>query len=236
MFLLRMSQKSYLWSEFKRNQMNRISSTEMSSVLHCNPRMSYKKLFLLKSKREKNFPVFSSSAVLPIEHGMLFEPIARSKIFEKMKSDWDLKLPGCVLDPSAPLCCSPDGVFFHKTFDKMLGLEIKCPFLPRNMPVTKHDIKTCYLIQCFVCLHVCRADGWMLVFYDAESNRLESFEISPDSSLWKEVFLSESSRFVDLLADNDGHVPPKKNKKDKIKENVIRTRLLSKTKPFHLPL
>lgn len=230
MFMLRTGQKSPLWSYFKGNSM-RISSTEMSSVLHCNPRLSKKKLFLQKTKK---VPKPDSSNLMPIQHGVYYEPVAREKVYDKLKHLYRLTLPGCILDPSSPLCCSPDGVLFHKGNNRMMGLELKCPFLSKNFPQSKDEIKTAYLIQCFVCLHVSRADGWLLAFYDSESDRAECYEISPDSGLWESIFLRESFLFADLLADSSASPPPTKNKEDKKREVSIRRRLLELCKPYPL--
>jgi hypothetical protein len=230
MFMLRTSQKSPLWSYFKSNSL-RISSTEMSSVLHCNPRLSKKKLFLQKTKKILK-P--DSSGLLPIQHGVYYEPVAREKLFDRVKHRFRLFLPGCILDPSSPLCCSPDGVFVDRVNGDIMGLELKCPFLSKNFPSSKEDIKTAYLIQCFVCLHVSRADCWLLAFYDSESDRVSCYEISPDLGLWQSTFLPESFRFATLLADSSSHPPPTKNKEDGKREALIRRRLLELCKPYPL--
>ena len=219
MFMLRANER--VWGAYKK-MTQRISSTEMSSVLDCNTRTSRKKLW---EQKKGIITRKDLGELLPIQHGRNQEPIAREKIYEILKEHWELKLPKTVFDPEEPVCCSPDGVFYHREQDAVMGLEIKCPWLAENVPLTKEKIKLEYLIQCFVCLMVLRADSWLLVYYDATGGvGLTGYQVFPDSRLWTECFLPEVDRFQ---ADLEGTKPcclpraEKKKKKDWVREKLL---------------
>ena len=231
MFLMRSKQSSRLWKLFKTSTA-RISSTEMSSVLNFHPKVNRERLYREKKGLEKRKDI---SDLPPIKHGRFYEPVARDKIYEYYKKDYDLHLPGTIFDPWHPICCSPDGMLFHKTLPLVKGLEIKCPFLKKNVPFTKENIPLEYLIQCFVCLQVTRADSWVLVFYDASDGVSVWYEIFPSRRLWKRIFLPAVYQFRTDLEGNDESLHQagkRKSKMEQEKKKIVWEKLLEKTVPL----
>lgn len=249
MFMLRAKQGGHLWNKFKVIS-RRISSTEMSSVVDCNPKTTRERLWKEKLGKIARRDV---SKLAPVVHGRVMEPIAREWIAWEMRHEWDLKTPQMLLDPDIPVCCSPDGVFYHKKNKLVKGLEIKCPFILKNMPQSKEAIHLEYLIQCFVCLHVCKADSWLLIFFfedtrDQRSIQLDptpvgylapvreaslvAFELFPDEHLWTSFFAREVAQFQKELQGNSLHPHPRKEKMER--KNWVREKLLALTVPFIL--
>lgn len=247
--MLRAKQSGHIWNKFKVIS-RRISSTEMSSVVDCHPRTTRERLWKEKLGKIARKDV---SHLAPVKHGRVTEPIAREWIAWEMGDEWDLKVPQMFLDPDIPVCCSPDGMFYHKTKKLIKGLEIKCPFNGRNMPRTKEDIHLEYLIQCFVCLHVCRADSWLLIFFfedtrgqhsiqlaqgsggypaPAREASLVAFELFPNEHLWQSFFAQEVALFQKELQDSSLQAHSKQKKKEK--RDWVREKLLSLTVPFIL--
>lgn len=234
MIMLRARQSSSLWKAFKEtNRM--ISSTEMSAVVDSNSHTSRERLF---QEKLGLLPRRDLSHVPAVKHGRRYEPIARDLIRERMGEDWDLKVPGVVISPDLPVCCSPDGIFYHREKDISVGLEIKCPFNPRNVPQKKEDIKVEYLIQAFVCMNVLCSDRYLLVFFDAESNTLTGYEMYPEENLWTSFFAREACQFRKELEDNTSGLSPTPHPREekRRKKKWVREKLLSITVPFMFSL
>lgn len=228
MFLIRAPQQGRIWGEFKKRTI-RVSATEMSCLFDANKYTSRQKLI----KEKKGMVSRKNVDNMATRHGIDHEPIARDLLSEKLGEDWTMKLVGCVCDPDVLTCCSPDGMLYSKSGDVVKGVELKCPFRVENIPDSKEGISLQYLIQSFVCLHVTRADAWLLVFFDCRTQRLSGFEISPDSCLWEEVFLPELSRFQKDLKDKQLRLPSKAEKKEReIKRIEVREKLMKLTKPI----
>lgn len=232
MLSIRAKQNGFFWQCIKNISLEKkkylISSTEMSALFHSNKRKSKRRLFNEKTKRIKR-PNIENAAV---KHGRMFEDPARRIVQKLMGKDFELLQPGCIVDPSEPICCSPDGIFNSLISDLMIGLEAKCPFLPKNFVTEKEDIPIEYLIQCFTCIHVTRADSWLLAFFEAQSEFLSVFEIFPNDELWEDLFVPETRLFVQHMAqDNTSQAEiPKKNEDDKKIQELIRSKLLEGTK------
>lgn len=231
MFMLRSKQGGSLWTRFKTVN-RRVSSTEMSSVVDCNSHTSREKLFLEKLGRSFRRDL---SHVAAIQHGRRQEPVARTLIHERMDpEEWELKLPGLVVDPHLPVCCSPDGLFFHREKDVSIGLEIKCPYNTKCIARKKEDIKVEYLIQAFVCMNILCSDRYLLVFFDAWTSDLTAYEMFPDASLWTEFFAREACQFRKELEDNtSGLAPtPRPRGEKRQRKKWVREKLLELVVPF----
>jgi len=130
MFALGLTQGSEIWKTYKKMLTNRISSTEMASVLLMNPYKSDIKLKLEKRGQIQKSD-FESPAMM---RGVVFEPLAiecfqswTSSIFTQ--DQWSWRKPGLILDQDC-LCCSPDAMVFKVNKDGEFqgigyGLEVK---------------------------------------------------------------------------------------------------------------
>lgn len=226
MISLRMTQNEPLWLNLKRGS-TRVSSTELASVFSMNRYKSKNELWREKSGKHKK--QFYSAAT---DHGRRWEPVPirhwMDEVFQE--EDWEYVRPGTVLDPKEPVCCSPDMMFFHRRLDKVLGLEVKCPY-STGIPERKEDVPSNYLFQCFACLMITGADAWFLSYYDHKSDRLMSFEVAPDLPFWTETILPRVRQFLQSIPGDTSKAPFKrKGKEEKLLETQLRERLLSLTK------
>lgn len=166
--------------------MKYVSSTEMSSVLHCNPNKSRKKLYKEKRKLIRRFHVDNEAT----RHGNFYEPYAimwacNYPQFYKWSlrtNTLDSKL-GIMVDNVAPLCCSPDALFLNMETREIRGLEVKCPY-SREIPLVAEDVDRQYIVQALVCALCFKLREWYLLYYNA--NKPEK------SSFWKISILDDS--------------------------------------------
>ena len=79
---------------------------------------------------------------------------------------------------------------------------------------------------------ISRANSWLLAFYDTEYDRAQVFEIFPDSDLWERELLPRVEDFLRTVAGNTDLDRPfgRKGKKEKSLEDVLRRKLLDKTR------
>lgn len=230
MLLAKAKQGEGVWSEFKKRGGLFISSTEIASIFYLNKHRSKNQLWLQK-KGVIQKRAFDSQAT---QHGRNWEPYAIRKFIDLafQEEDWVFLRPGSVKDPEDPVCFSPDLMVCHKDMDVLLGLEVKCPF-SAPIPARKEDIPPEYLFQAFCCLMVSRADRWFLSFYDSGTDRVTSYEIEPDSDLWRTEILPPVRAFLSTVSDNSARDPPFKKRKGKEEKDYsegIKRKLLSLTK------
>lgn len=220
MFHLLLEQNSNTWLEFKKST-KRITSTEISSVLHLNPNKSKAKLW--REKNEKQTKRNESNVFTQI--GRMLEPVALNKAIYliqewRQNNDQYFFKPGVVLDPYSPLCsCSPD-MMFCSSGEDLFGIELKIR-VTRPVPNTISEIDLPHLVQAFSSLHICRARAWYLFYMEASllderemtseqalhAGKLSLFKIYPNDLVWKEI-LNQVQQFLEEKKN-----PPKKNKK-----------------------
>jgi len=206
MLLAKSKQGGNIWKEFKRKNSVFISSTEIASIFYLNKHKSKNQLWLQKRGLRPRQD-FDSRAT---RHGRNWEPYAIRRFLDlsfEDEKDWVFCRPSAVKDPRDPVCFSPDLMIFHRELDILFGLEVKCPYTA-PIPKRKEDIPPEYLFQAFCCLMVSRADSWFLSFYDTESGRATSFEISPDLDLWKRKTLPLVRAFLCEVSDSSVQGPP----------------------------
>jgi len=224
MLALRAEQGKNFWKHWKKKT-PLISSTEISAVFCMNKHKTRNQLF--QEKKGKPRPENDCPAT---RHGRLWEPYAIGKVLEHFPEEsWEFRRPGCLKAP--PVCASPDLVLFSLEADVMIGLEVKCPY-SAPIPKRKEDVCSEYLFQCFSCLMISRANSWLLAFYDTEYDRAQVFEIFPDSDLWERELLPRVEDFLRTVAGNTDLDRPfgRKGKKEKSLEDVLRRKLLDKTR------
>jgi hypothetical protein len=187
--------KRLVWEQFKEMGRYWISSTEMPSVLHASHFMSRKKLFEKKLGRWKK-PTRGNPA---IQHGIANEgeALLEGKRFveKKLGRDVEWRRPSLVLDPWSVLSCSPDQI------SEDFGLEVKCPW-KRALPDRKEQILDDYLIQCFVCAHVCKLDKWYLFYWNTYTRESRCFLVRENKELWEKV-KRHAQDFVEILKKED---------------------------------
>jgi putative phage-type endonuclease len=114
-------QRSKEWYEFRNN---RLTASDLGTVIGNNPYSSYKDLLLKKCGHEK--PFISGPA---IQHGVKYEDVAVA-IYEK-RTNVTIKEYGCVPHPNVEFFgASPDGICSKNSENQQyVGrmLEIKCP-------------------------------------------------------------------------------------------------------------
>jgi len=114
-------QRSPEWYEFRQN---RLTASDLGSVMGVNPYSSIKELILKKCGHEKKFIVGAA-----ITHGVKYEDVA-IKIYED-RNGVVINEYGCVPHPTCPFFgASPDGICSAQSVNKnYIGrmLEIKCP-------------------------------------------------------------------------------------------------------------
>lgn len=114
-------QRTPEWYEFRNN---RLTASDLGTVVGVNPYSSLKDLILKKCGHEK--PFHSGSAII---HGVKYEDVAIS-IYER-RNDVHIEEYGCLPHPTIPFFgASPDGICSAKSNSKnYIGrmVEIKCP-------------------------------------------------------------------------------------------------------------
>lgn len=240
--LLRSEQGGLYWTESRKSGL-RIPASEVAALLCMYRYKSRNKLF-----KEKKYPHTKkrNQETPATQHGRFWEQFALAKVadFFPEKEGWRLLRPGSFLDFDEPFSCSPDMMVDlfdpERNLDLLIGIETKCPY-SAPIPKRKEDICSAYLLQCFCCLMTTEADKWILVFYDSPTDSVTSFEIYPDYDLWARKIVPRVRQFLELVRDNSGAtfsnpVKMRKVKKDKIRAEKLRGKLLELTFPVELSL
>lgn len=196
MFALRTKQGSKTWEAMREKLTRWISSTEGASLFHASHYTSRRALFQRKIGLKKKY-VGKNPA---IEHGKKFEEHALEKAKELLdlkfwEESLDWRRPGIVLDPWSVFSCSPDQICQN------FGLEVKCPW-KRALPEKKEDILNDYLLQCFICCHVCKLPSWYLFYLEVTTGRHHLFHVRENRELWERL-KRKGGEFVDLLEAGD---------------------------------
>ncbi len=197
MFSLRCKPAGKVWEAFKEMGNFWISSTEASALLFASHYGSRRALWDKKVRRTKR-KFHNNPAIL---HGQKFEELALEK-GKKLVEDYrseniEWKRPSMVKDPWSVFSCSPDQLA------KDFGLEVKAPWR-RALPEKKEDILNDYLLQCFVCAHVCKVAFWYLYYVDVnvEPHAQVLFRVNSNNEIWEEL-KKKGEEFVDLLEAGD---------------------------------
>lgn len=141
-----------------------------------------------------------------------FFDFASSKLFDNQRIE--IRKIGSFLgskEDETIFYCSPDAMMF--VFDKskdnfeesvrMLGIETKCPWNSRNIPLKIEDINLNHVCQSLQCLHLTEAEYWFLCYYDGRTDpkRLVVYKIEKNPLAWK--MIKEKAQEVYDLAMND---------------------------------
>lgn len=214
MLQLLLPQSSDLWLKAKESSVmrTRISSTELSSVLHLNRFKSKNRLWQEKTKKKKRESFYSLSA----QRGIDLEPVAICEALEWIDPTrtvfTKILRPGIVFDPWSNMCCSPDALI------PPYGLEVK---VPNEVPKTLDQIQDKYVLQVFCSIHVTKFQGWYLFFLDyVDSTKSSLFFFQPNWDLWKNEILKESELFLESVREN--RPPKRKSQNDrKFGESIV---------------
>lgn len=190
MFSTALQQGSNEWVQY-RQYCERVSSTELSSVIRLNKYKTCEKV-----REEKIYPnkirFFDNAAT---QHGRAWEPVGLdmfSNLFDPQHlMDW--RSPGLLLDNYYPLCASPDRMVFIHDVHHVLGVELKTVY-SRAVPQTPLEIYDEHLIQCLTCLFISNAWCWFLVYFDPKPMEIVFFEITFDPK-----FCSFAEQAVDFI-------------------------------------
>lgn len=218
MFNLLLSQNSEIWRKTKEillTTAGRVSSTELSSVLHLNPTKSKRALWQERKNGKNHYRYFGSPEAC--EHGHAWEQTAILQALAILSPFKPLEWakPGIILDPLSPTCCSPDQIILEP-HGQILGLEVKCPYTTA-LPKEPSEIPPQHLVQCLCCIHNSKARGWYL-FYYSDLDPLDNilFFVLPNQVLWDTLVVPMVRDFL-----KQEKVPERKNKWDKKLGNKI---------------
>lgn len=228
MLHLAMAQNSPLWNEFKETT-NRITSTEIASVLHLSEYKAKSMLWKEKNKRVKKRRFENAATRL----GKLLEPVAiwRAVYLIDSWDQFDFKYfkPGAVLDPLTPTACSPDIMMccneidteYYQNYQRIgqpqlsFGIEVKVRY-SRPIPHRIDDVESQYIIQAFSSIHITKANGWYLFFMNKEINEeMSLFFITPNYKIWEEI-TDKVKVFISLETE-----PKRKSRKDAIISEIL---------------
>ncbi len=210
MLALVSKQRTPYWHIFKElNGM--ISSTSIASIFHASPHKSKMKLYReVHLKTNEKGKKFESEAM---RYGKEKEQDTLDKAFEfllkkgMIEDGTDYRIPGTLIDMEHPICCSPDALYLDSK-GLMHGVEVKTMF-SSCCPLKIEKVPFHYLLQCMVCLHVHKAEDWVLYFHDHNREHYSAFLIKPNLQAW-DVIVEQTRKFI---RDKD-KVPGRKTKKD----------------------
>src|SRR5262249_19419810 len=109
--------------------------------------------------------------LLAAERGIYYEPQARTFFQdwfpeEKFMQSYAMRIPGTILHPTSPLCCSPDAMLIEeKNPGSYFGLEIKVPWKKPQQILSELPTLPHY-VQVQMCLAVTDAPAWYMLYYD----------------------------------------------------------------------
>lgn len=206
-----------------------VSSTQISSVIHLNKHKSKRMLWYEKKGIRKERSVQGNQAV---DDGVALEETAINVALDIIDPGnlFAYFKPGIVVDPWSKTCCSPDLVMglwhLNGKGPTLVGLEVKVPHT-RGIPESITDVPIEYIIQCFVSIHITKAEFWYLFFYNKHSRSPGSdalFIVYPNAEIWSLVNI-EVYDFIKSLERDE--VPQVKNRStvdlfsDVIKKGII---------------
>jgi len=210
-------QNSMLWKKFKELTTNRVSSTEVASVLHMNPFKSRRYLFKQKTRQLKPEHWVSDSALNGLyQEQFAMEYLKKNTIFKK----FDFKRPGLVLGQQYALCASPDLYCPKEKF----GIEIKS-LDTRAIPEKPEDVYLEHIIQCLVCCSVFQVTHWYLFYYNWRNIELSSCflvamdDYDFDSMVWPEVY--NFLKDVQNMDEDAGLVRKKRKRNNDLLEQYL---------------
>lgn len=190
---------------------------------------------LVEKKRNAKFDTLNPSAldhVPAIHHGRIWEPVAIEKARGILDPEHDAiwYKPAIVPDPYDPVCCSPDATFYKNK--RFYGLEVKNPF-SRPLPTSADRVDIQHVVQCFVCLHVTRADCWFLFYYSYKDDRYMIYRVNPDIELWRSEFVPRIEKFLKFV---DSGLPIERlSKEERVETENLKKRVRSTVTSQRLP-
>lgn len=238
-------QRGYLWLRVKRYS-QLISSTSMGIVLGLDKYNSRHKLLQKhidakyirfekikdEEKKRSNDDFFQRA----VQYGIKYEKDAIDTCCNYMTYMLDMNITeqidlGTYICTESCVSVSPDKILVVKNEegDQILcGLEVKVPFVKKNIPGSIDEIRASYLSQCFTCLMTMKMIYWYLYFYDPDDiDCYILFRMKPDKSLWEEDILPLVCDFYERV-DTDKPFP-RKSDKDKEISMKIHNRLKKNT-------
>lgn len=202
---------------------DRVSATEVASVVHANEHKSRALLFKEKSGLVPVRVPFNCEAV---QHGIYWEPRALDWFFHRYPFLEGLEV-GTILHPIESVSCSPDCLVVPTDLVNPSvwdGIEVKVPFT-RPIPQTRDEIDPAHLLQAFTCLHVVpRSRCWyLLYFYPEDPTRSTIWQIDPSHDAWLQI-VSEVDLFLEQVKAGDlvrGLARKRKLDGDRVKEFIL---------------
>lgn len=192
MLHLTLKQNGPLWKIARRLRKDRVSGSEIGSVLGINRFRSNKALFKQKTD-PLGVPDFDNE---DMRRGREEEPKALAYL-SGCPGFWNHEWlrPGIVLGkgPFGRLMCSPDAMFVRGGGKELEGVEVKTKRDPDKIPRSVEEIPDDNLLQCFISAQICGARGWYLLYWNhREPDESQLFYVSGEP---------RNSWFVSLLLD-----------------------------------
>lgn len=209
---LSMEQNSNTWEEFRDNSL-RFGASTIGALLGFSRQsrenflLKYKERVLAINKEKwEERRIFNGNECTRFGHDN--ELKALNCFYDYLKSDCgDLEIRKIgsflgLLPDEQNLFCSPDAFAFWCEASVMYGVEIKCPFNPKNIPATINDINPLHLTQCIQCLHLTGAKAWYLVYHDPRDGDMVVFLVQKNRPVWK--IIKEKANECHELMRTDG--------------------------------
>lgn len=233
MFALNLVQNSEAWENYK-SQPGFVSSTEVSSVLHCNQFKSRRMLFLEKLHLPYKKHQFESEALV---NGRAKEPEALKHIMGRIDNicQYENKYlkPGIIRNWEYPnFICSPDLLVKDcQKKNEYMGIEVK-NLWSRPIPQNFTEVPVEHLLQCFFACHVACASQWLLCYYDwqSEDHRgTKFFSVYPNEEIWKEICCESMDFIRQVLTTDRNKGLEKKTKAIKAQREILLNKIRNQT-------
>lgn len=212
-------QNSKEWEEFKENTL-RMGASTIGTLLGQNRYQSrenyllcYKKRVLASYEKGKRFEGNEATRFGKYSEDEGVE--AFRKWFDKKGDPIEIRKIGSILSLESDLLyCSPDRLF--KRGDTLYGLEVKCPFSPKNIPMSFTDVNTMHVAQCLQCLHITGLEFWYLCYFDPRPDppTLKVYRVKRRDRLWRDIMKSAQEIFDLTVDDKEFSNKMTKEKKD----------------------